>query len=285
MRIGFIGTGLMGTELVKRLIGAGHDVCVWNRTRERTAAAETAGATVADSPAEAAKGADLVMTCLFGPDTVREVVLEGDWLADGSTWTDVTTVAPAQARSHDTWASKRGISFVHAPVVGTLEPARAGALGVYVGSRCEAARDTVKQAVKAYADPARLHLLDTPAEAATAKLLANLALVTTAQGVAEALRLGAAEGLSASRVLDLLDKTSLAWMADFKRDFIEGRDTAQAQFTTDAIAKDARLMLHTCTEPLPAVTAGLEALLQAQRSGFGSHDFSVMMAAENSDRD
>ena len=48
MRIGFIGTGLMGTEHVKRLIGAGHDVCVWNRTRERTAAAETAGATVAD---------------------------------------------------------------------------------------------------------------------------------------------------------------------------------------------------------------------------------------------
>ena len=68
----------MGTELVSRLIGAGHTVTVWNRTGERTAAAARAGATVADTPADAIADADLVMTCLFGPATVTEVVLEGD---------------------------------------------------------------------------------------------------------------------------------------------------------------------------------------------------------------
>ncbi len=271
----------MGTELVSRLIGAGHTVTVWNRTGERTAAAARAGATVADTPADAIADADLVMTCLFGPATVTEVVLEGDWMPEGAVWADITTISPDDAAREDAWAQGRGVRFVHTPVVGTLAPARAGTLGVYVGGTDAQARSLVSKAVAAYADPQRLVEVDTPAEAATAKLLANLALVTTAQGVAEALRLGTSQGLSAERVLDLLDKTSLAWMAQFKRDFALGRDTADAQFTTNAIAKDAGLMLHSSALPLPATTAGLEALIAVQRDGRGEDDFSAMIAAEN----
>ncbi|MDU0968029.1 MAG: NAD(P)-dependent oxidoreductase [Actinomycetaceae bacterium] len=281
MHIGFLGTGRMGTELVSRLIGAGHTVTVWNRTGERTAAAARAGATVADTPADAIADADLVMTCLFGPATVTEVVLEGDWMPEGAVWADITTISPDDAAREDAWAQGRGVRFVHTPVVGTLAPARAGTLGVYVGGTDAQARSLVSKAVAAYADPQRLVEVDTPAEAATAKLLANLALVTTAQGVAEALRLGTSQGLSAERVLDLLDKTSLAWMAQFKRDFALGRDTADAQFTTNAIAKDAGLMLHSSALPLPATTAGLEALIAVQRDGRGEDDFSAMIAAEN----
>lgn len=163
---------------------------------------------------------------------------------------------------------------------GHSPPARAGMLGVYVGSDDAEARELTASVVEAYADPARLQQVGSAHEAATAKLLANLALAVTAQGVAEAIRLGAAEGLSPERSLDLLAHTGLAWMANFKRDFALGRDTSDAQFTANAIAKDARLMVHTSADPLPAVNAALESLTRIQRSGRGEHDFSAMLQDE-----
>lgn len=271
----------MGTELALRLIEhGGHTLTVWNRTEEKTSRAVAAGASLAHSPSEAIEGADLVISCLFGPPAVRSVITEADLLTEGTVWADVTTVSPADAREFAGWAAAHGVKYVHTPVVGTLAPAKAGKLGVYVGGADAQTRETVRSVVASYADPDRLRLVDTAPEAATAKLLANLALVTTAQGVSEAIRLGAAEGFAAERVLDLLKGTSLGWMADFKRDFTLGRDTSDAQFTTDAIAKDARLMIHTANDPLPATSAGLESLLRAQRAGLGDHDFSAIMQEE-----
>ncbi|PWF27359.1 NAD(P)-dependent oxidoreductase [Ancrocorticia populi] len=281
MRIAFLGTGRMGTELALRLIEhGGHDLTVWNRTPGKTKRLVDAGAASAGSPEEAIEGADVVVTCLFGPDTVREVVTNTDLLSEGTIWADVTTVSPEDARELAAYAGSREVKYVHTPVVGTLAPAKAGKLGVYVGGTDAAARETVGEVVTAYADPDRLKLLDSAPEAATAKLLANLALATTAQGVAEAIRLGGSEGFSAERVLDLLKGTSLGWMADFKRDFTLGRDTSEAQFSADAIAKDARLMIHTANDPLPATAAALESLLRAQRAGLGDHDFSAILQEE-----
>ncbi len=284
MKIAFLGTGRMGTELVIRLIEAGgHDVTVWNRTAEKASRAIAGGARWADTPAEAVAGADAVITCLFGPDTVREIVLDTDLLAPGTLWADVTTISPDDAVAAARWADNHRVRFVHSPVVGTLGPARAGMLGVYVGGADAEARDVVAGVVSAYADPARLRQVDSAKEAATAKLLANLALAVTAQGVAEAIRLGASQGMPAERVLDLLKGTSLGWIADFKRDFALGRDTVDAQFSTNAIAKDVRLMLHSSAAPLPATTAALESLLRAQRAGLGEHDFSAILQAEAHD--
>ena len=272
----------MGTELALRLIKpGGHELTVWNRTKDKTARVAQAGAKVVDDPQEAVRGADLVLTCLFGPSTIADVVLNSGLLPAGTIWADITTISPEDARQQADWAAANGVRFVHTPVVGTLGPARAGMLGVYVGSTDAQARELVGSIVATYADPARLRLMDSAPEAATAKLLANLALAVTAQGVAEAIRLGASQGLGAERVLDLLNSTALGWMANFKRDFTLGADTAAAQFSTNAIAKDVRLMLHTSADPLPATTAALESLTRAQRGGFGEHDFSVMLQKES----
>ena len=270
----------MGTELVKRLLGAGHEVAVWNRTLEKTAQAQEAGANVTEHPGSLADAADLVMTCLFGPAAIQETVLDGEILPAGAIWVNITTESPAQVTAEAEWAEEREIRYVHSPVVGTLAPARKGTLGVYVGGADPQARELAAQAVSSYADPDRLQLVETAAEAATAKLIANLALIITAQGVAEALRLGLSNGISAEQALGFLANTSLDWMVNFKRDFILGRDTEDAQFTTDAIAKDARLMINSSDFPLPAVTAGLEALSRAQQAGYGEHDFSVIMRRE-----
>ncbi|MCI2178812.1 MAG: NAD(P)-dependent oxidoreductase [Ancrocorticia sp.] len=283
MRIAFLGTGRMGTELVLRLMNpGGNDVVVWNRTPSKAGRAVAAGATLADTPQEAAAGADIVFTCLFGPATIRKAIMEPEVLPEGCVWADVTTISPDDAAGEARWAEQHAIRFVHTPVVGTLAPARAGKLGVYVGGTDSAARARVATAVSAYADPQRLRELPNAPEAATAKLIANLALAVTAQGVSEALRLGASQGLDAQTVLGMLQSTSLGWMADFKRAFILGRDTADAQFTTNAIEKDVRLMLHSSDLPLPATAAAWESLARAQRDGRGEHDFSAIMQEEAS---
>lgn len=271
----------MGTELALRLIEpGGHELTVWNRTKDKTAHVAEAGAKVVDDPREAVQDADVVLTCLFGPSTVADVVLNSALLTPGTIWADITTISPDDARRQADWATANRIRFVHTPVIGTLGPARAGMLGVYVGSTDAEARELIGSVVAAYADPERLQLMESAPEAATAKLLANLALAVTAQGVSEAIRLGASQGLGAERVLDLLNSTALGWMANFKRDFTLGGDTAAAQFSTNAIAKDVRLMLHTSADPLPATTAALESLTRAQRGGLGEHDFSVILQLE-----
>ena len=78
MRIAFLGLGRMGTELATHIAGSEHDLIVWNRTRGKAAPLAEQGADVADSAAAAVEGADLVVSTLFGPATVREVILDGD---------------------------------------------------------------------------------------------------------------------------------------------------------------------------------------------------------------
>jgi len=277
MRIAFVGLGRMGGELVSHVIDAGHEVTVWNRNADKAKPAVDRGATLAGSAAEAVGGAELVLTVLFGPETVREVVLHGDLpFADGAVWVDVTTVSPADTREFATWARSAGVTYVHSPVVGSLGPARERALGVLLGGPRHGV-ERAKPVVSLWADPERLRVVDTPAKAAAGKLVANLALATAMQGVAEAIRLGAGGGLSAEEVLEQLgDKTPLATIAGLKGDLIRSGEYAEAQFSANALAKDAGLMVSTATGPLPALTAAYAALEAAKAQGRGEHDFSVI---------
>ncbi|WP_047258900.1 NAD(P)-dependent oxidoreductase [Corynebacterium uterequi] len=276
MKIAFLGTGRMGTELALHLINTGHELTVWNRTKDKTARLAEAGATVVDTPAAAVDGAEIVVTSLFGPNTVREVVVEPGLIPDGVTWVDSTTVSPADAREFAAACD----TYVHTPVIGTLGPARKGGLGVYVGTPDDARRAAIVELVTpwAQANLDRLVAVDSAAKAATGKLLANLALAVTIQGVKEALFLGASEGLDAEEVLTMLNYTGLEFMKNMKTPFILGeRETAPGDFTVDAIAKDAQLMLDTSARELPAVAASLAALREQQELGRGDEDFSSVV--------
>lgn len=280
MRIAYLGLGRMGAELATHVIAAGHDVRLWNRTTaraERLAAAAGGGAVAVPGAEEAVDGAELVITTLFGPDTVREVVLAGDLpFAPGAVWVDVTTVAPGDAAEFGAWAAERGLGYVHSPVVGSLGPARERALGVLAGGAAGAVEKALP-VVSLWADPDRLRTFDSPAKAAASKLVANLALATTMQAVAEALALGEGGGLSVDEVLEQLgDKTPLAVMTQLKGDLVRDGSFEPAQFSADALAKDAGLMLRTAVEPLPSVTAAYVALRAAQEAGRGDSDFSVI---------
>ncbi len=276
MKIAFLGLGRMGRELVPHLIDAGHQVTVWNRSPEPAESMGRRGAQVAATAADAVDGAETVVSALFGPDAVREVIVDGHLpFARDTLWIDVTTVSPADARAFAEWAAGAGVQYVHSPVIGSLAPARAAALGVLIGGEQDAARKA-RTVVSLWADANKLRMLDSPDKAATAKLVANLALAVSAEGLIESLRLGEAGGLQPDEVLDVLGLTALAAIAGMKGRAIVDRAFDDTQFSASLLAKDTRLMLATADAPLPAVALVSAALERAVEEGRGELDFSVI---------
>lgn len=276
MDIALLGLGRMGRELVTHLIDAGHSVTAWNRSEGPTETVGRRGARIADSPAEAVQGADAVITVLFGPDAVRETVIEPSLpIRQGALWIDVTTVAPSDADDFDAWARSAGIPYVHSPVVGSLAPARAGSLAVLIGGEHAAAREA-RNIVSLWADPDKIRMFDAPRKAAAAKLVANLALAVSMEALSETLRLGRAGGLSTDELLDVLPLTTIAGIAAMKGPVVASGDFSDTQFSAALLAKDLRLILATADVPLPAAALVAAELQRAVDAGHGDEDFSVI---------
>jgi len=136
-RIGFIGTGVMGRSMALHLIRAGHRLTVHNRTRAKAKDLLDAGASWADRPGDAARGADLVITMVGFPSDVREVYLgSGAVVASarpGAILVDMTTSEPSLAREIEEAAKARGLSSLDAPVSGGDVGARNATLTIMVG--------------------------------------------------------------------------------------------------------------------------------------------------------
>lgn len=142
MRIGFLGTGTMGTPMALRLIAAGHELAVWNRSEGRTEPLIREGAIAAGTPAEAELGADAVITMLFD-DAAHEEVLFGanglmDALSPGSLHISCSTISTALSERLTEEHARRGIGFVAAPVFGRPNIAAEGRLWIVVAGTEEA---------------------------------------------------------------------------------------------------------------------------------------------------
>ena len=280
MRIAFLGLGRMGRELVRHLLEEeSYDLVLWNRTMAAREAFAGTRAHIASTAEEAVTGADVVITCLFGPDAVRQVVLWGAPLTEGTLWIDVTTVGPRMAAECAGWAKQKNVDYVHAPVLGSLGPAKAKDLGVLIGGESAEARTRARQIVKLWADPDRIVEYDDPAKAATGKLVVNYGLAVGMQALIEAVRVGEAGGLSQDEALKLvgLPKTPLSIIAGMKGAVLKSRDYTDTQFSTNLLAKDVDLMLGLAEgQAVPALTAAFASLEHARRSGHGEDDFSSM---------
>jgi 3-hydroxyisobutyrate dehydrogenase len=283
MKIAFLGLGRMGRELASHILDEKHDFVVWNRTPSAADDLVARGARRADTPANAVADADVTISVLFGSDAVRDVVTSPPLpIAPGTTWVDVTTVSPADADEFATWARDHDVRYAHSPVIGSLVPARNRALGVLIGGDPRAV-DVATPIVSLWADPTRLRVYDTPAKAATDKLVNNLSLAITIQGVVEALRLGHSGGLSTEQVLGALDKSTLSPMKDLKDSMVRSAEFSNTQFSADLLRKDASLMVATSRFPLPALSAAYESLENAIRNGRGEDDFAVIAAGDTGD--
>ena len=141
MKIGYIGLGMMGLPMARNLRKAGHTLVVHNRTRAKASAFAKGGGTVAATPAEVARQADVVMACLSSPEASEEVflgrngVIEG--ASDGQLWIDFSSNGPGTAQRAAAEAARKGIGYLDAPVSGGPPGAEAGTLAIMVGGAKE----------------------------------------------------------------------------------------------------------------------------------------------------
>ncbi|MCX6363114.1 MAG: NAD(P)-dependent oxidoreductase [Actinobacteria bacterium] len=282
MKIALIGTGMMGERMGGRLLDAGHELAVYNRTRARTAALEARGAAVADTPRAAAAGSEFLITMLADAAALRATAQgESGFLgAPGDRlWIDMSTVSPAESRELAAEAHLRGVRVLDAPVSGSLGAAVKGMLVILVGGPAE---DVA--AAKPLFDVlgrATLHLGPSGAGSAT-KLALNAFLLATMVAGSEALRLGSADGVRREKLLDAFARTEIlpAWTLG-KLESLGGGEVRTA-FSLALADKDMRLVDETAAAlelelPLAKTVAGVYA--RALAAGLGDRDFSAVDAA------
>ncbi len=205
-RLGFIGLGLMGGPMSLRLLGAGHSVTVWNRTRAKLDAAIEAGATAADSAAAVARDADIVFMCLTDGTAVDRVVFGPDGISDGAMpgkiLVDFSSIAPEATREMaERLLMKSGMTWVDAPVSGGVPGAENGTLAIMAGGR-EDDVDRVRP-VASCLSRRITHMGDTGA-GQVAKLCNQVIVSCTLTVVAEAIALAEKAGIDAARLPEAL---------------------------------------------------------------------------------
>jgi 3-hydroxyisobutyrate dehydrogenase len=196
-KLGFIGLGLMGLPMALRLREAGHALSVWNRSAAKAEAARRAGASVAASPAEVARSAEIVFLCLTDSAAVEQVVFGSDGLAaapgDGRIVVDFSSIAPAATRDIAArLEAANGMRWIDAPVSGGTKGAAEGTLAVMAGG-AQADFERVRPCVLAMAQ--RFTLMG-PLGAGQTTKLCNQVIVGSAMCVlAEATRLAVNAGI------------------------------------------------------------------------------------------
>jgi 3-hydroxyisobutyrate dehydrogenase len=200
--VAFLGTGTMGAPMVRRLRAADLPVRAWNRSRGRAEALADTGATVAGSPAEAADGADVVVTMLFDADAVLESVRSAS-PARGTVWLQMSTVGVEGAARTVELARELGLVLVDAPVLGTRKPAEDGAL-VVLASGPEEARERVAPVLDAVGSRT-LWLGEEPGLGSRLKLVCNAWVLSVTAGVAQSVAMAEGLGVDPQAFLEAIE--------------------------------------------------------------------------------
>jgi 3-hydroxyisobutyrate dehydrogenase len=253
--VAVLGTGIMGAPMARNLLAAGFPVRVWNRTAEKTAPLGAAGAIIGASPAEAAAGAQIVLTMLTDADAVLDTAAGA--LDGAQVWIQASTVGIEGTERCAALAAERGVAFVDAPVLGTRQPAEEGKLTVLASGPADV-RDRVDPVFDAVG--AKTWWVGEAGAGQRLKLVANAWVLALVEGLAETLRLAEGLGIPPQMFLDVIAGGPLdAGYAQAKGKAMIARDFPPA-FPLRHAAKDLRLVeaaadRHDLDTPLVAAIA------------------------------
>lgn len=289
-KLAFCGLGRMGEPMAGRLLDAGHDLVVWNRTPERADRLVERGARQAESPAEAAGGVEAVFTMLSTPEALEAVVFGGEpaglrgpnalaglaeGLGPGATLVDLSTVGPDAVRA----VADRlpdGVEMLDAPVLGSVPQATDGTLKVFVGGPDE----TFSRWRPVLEELGRPRHLGPLGAGASMKLVANSCLGALMTALGEALALADALGLDQAAVLDVLSESPIGATTKSKRERIESGEYPP-NFTLELATKDLRLVTEAAERlgvDAKVATAARAHFEAAGGTGFGDVDYSAVIA-------
>ena len=272
--VGLIGLGNMGTAVAERLLDAGFELVVHNRTPGKAEALGARGAVVASSAADLAGRVDVVLTSLADDDALEAVARQVVGAArPGTVLVDMSTVSPTSSARVASYAQSESVEYLRAPVSGNPTVVRAGNLSFIVSGSAETL-ERVEPVLRAIGPT--IHHVGEGEQARVVKLAVNLMIAGLAQLISEALVLGEAAGVSRAALLEVMGSSAAgAPFVKYKTEPLL-HDDFSATFTTALMEKDIDLVLETADEAgveLP-VAREMKGLLRAAiEAGYGGDDF------------
>lgn len=279
MNVAVAGLGLMGTAIAERLVDAGHDVTVYNRSAEKTEPLVQRGATAVASLPEIWRRADACITMLADSAALEAVaaeLLDGEG-ANGKTLIDMSTVSVATSVSVARLAADAGVAYLRAPVTGNPVAVRAGKLGIIV-SGDEALLESMCPMLVDIG-PTTFYL-GSGEEARVMKLALNLMIAGTAELLAEAVALGEAHGLDRGTLVDVIAGSAIGSpFIGYKKAPLVADDYTST-FSARLMRKDLGMAMDSAAEggvPLPVTKLVDELLENCVEIGLGELDFSALL--------
>ncbi len=245
MKTAFLGLGVMGFPMAGHLKKNGHEVTVYNRTKAKAEKwVATHGGKAAATPAEAAKGAEIVFACVGNDDDLRSIVLGGEGafagMAKGAIFVDHTTASADVARELGAAAQEKGLRFLDAPVSGGQAGAENGKLTVMVGG-AQADFDIAKPVIDSYARACVL--LGAVGSGQLAKMVNQICIAGLVQGLAEGMNFAMKAGLDPVKLVETISKgAAQSWQME-NRAMTMVQDKFEFGFAVDWMRKDLGICL------------------------------------------
>ena len=277
VKVAFLGLGSMGLPMARNLLEAGHKLTVYNRTRSRADGLERLGATIAESPAGAARGADVLIT-MVADDAALEAIMFGgalDALGRGAIHVSMSTISPALSRRLAERHSAAGQAYLAAPVFGRPQAAEAKQLWIVVAGpaegvdRCRPLLDAMGQGTIAVGED--------PVKANVVKLAGNLLIAAAIEAMGEAVVLARKYGIAPAELLDVVNgRVFRSPLYENYGKLIADERYEPAGFKLKHGLKDARLALAAGDEvaaPLPLASLLRDHFLSAVARGWQDIDW------------
>jgi len=279
--VGFIGLGIMGSPMALNLIKAGFQVAAYNRSAGKAAPIEKAGGRIAATPAEAANGADFVMS-IVSDSSASEMVMTGkdgvlEAVKPGAIIIDSATISPVVSRRLACHAAGKQASFLDAPVTGSKQGAEKGELTFMIGGE----RDALERAMPVLSVLGKKHIYCGPNGAGlSAKLAQNTIQATMVEVFCEGFVLAAKAGVKPETMFEIIQSSlARAALTDFKAPFIFKGDFTP-YFPLKWMHKDLALAMDAAYAqgvPMPTAAAVKEVYAAARAQGKGDLDYAAVI--------
>ena len=278
--LGFIGLGVMGSQMVNRLLDKGHAVIGYNRTRAKAQWLIDRGMKWADSPRAAAAAADVTFAMVTNVAALQAIADGPDGLlaglSPGKVFVDISTVSPAASRALAARVRERGADMLDAPVSGSVITLQEGKLSVMVGGR----RETFERVKPLLLDIGpKVTYVGNNGLALSMKIATNLSLAVQMMAFSEGVLLAEKSGIARETAVDVLTHSAIASpMIQYRGPFVL-RLPEEAWFDVNMMQKDMLLAMELGRQlnvPLPTTAASNEFLTAARGMGWEKKDFAVV---------
>ncbi|MCH8109300.1 MAG: NAD(P)-dependent oxidoreductase [Chloroflexi bacterium] len=278
--LGFVGLGVMGGRMAKRLMDAGHTVTGYNRTRSKAAWLVDAGMRLAESPRAVAKAADITFSMVTNTSALQAVTSGADGvlagLRAGKIYVDMSTVSPSASRELAAQVAEKGARMLDAPVSGSVATLEQGTLSIMVGGDA----DTFEKVKPVLQDigPTVTHVGENGL-AVSMKIATNLSLAVQMLAFSEGVLLAEKSGIKREVAVEVLLNSVIASpMVKYRGPFVLNMPD-EAWFDVNMMQKDMNLALELGQQldvPLPTASATNEYLTAARGMGLADMDFAVV---------